>query len=753
IADAAERAARAHHAAARDHLAAMITLAERQQRFEAARVTRAELDEQADRHAADQQRRAAALRAAPVLPLLDQLTQAGARSQHLAAAVEAARQGLAHAVPSLAEADRDQLAAFDQTLLADLGHLAALTADEGRLEAREAELTDLAAEVAASRANQHLLDQERQAIPTRRAAGQAELDAARKLAARVDDLATQRQILIDRHDAAVARDARRLEVTTHRSACAAAAADELAAHQAWLERYDAQLANRAAALALALEDGRPCPVCGSAEHPAPATGDGPPVGDDEVAAAKARFDDAAARHAQVQRLLSTLEAQLAALAASAGGQAVDDLAEAVIRHQGDHRLAAEAAEAIPALEAQLADVDRRATAIDEEIAAVGQLGDALDTRRATLEGALSADRERVVLARGGFATLAERADHLQAQRTLVTELMGVLDQRTQTDDTVLAALERAEAEAVGHGFVDVTEAAAAAMGADRLAELVEAIDAHERALAETDADLRHPDLLAAAELDPADVGDAQAAAVEADLGLEVVSIAADAARKASARLERLEAEVDAQLAALVPRLETAERSRRLADLASGDDRQVEHRMRLSTYVLAARLEQVAAAASERLQRMSSGRYTIVHTDDVADGRRKGGLGLRIVDAWTSTERETSTLSGGESFFTSLALALGVADVVSAEVGGVAMETMFIDEGFGSLDDDTLQSVMDVLDGLRAGGRTIGIVSHVGDLRTRITSQLEVVKSADGSRLRATGMTGPADGRSQPSTAA
>ena len=163
-------------------------------------------------------------------------------------------------------------------------------------------------------------------------------------------------------------------------------------------------------------------------------------------------------------------------------------------------------------------------------------------------------------------------------------------------------------------------------------------------------------------------------------------------------------------------------------------------MRLSTYVLAARLEQVAAAASERLSRMSGGRFTIVHTDEAPDGRRKGGLGLRVVDAWTSTDRETASLSGGESFFTSLALALGVADVVSAEAGGITIDTMFIDEGFGSLDEDTLQQVLDVIDGLRAGGRTIGIVSHVADLRDRITTQLEVIKGPDGSSLRTTAPT-------------
>ena len=162
-------------------------------------------------------------------------------------------------------------------------------------------------------------------------------------------------------------------------------------------------------------------------------------------------------------------------------------------------------------------------------------------------------------------------------------------------------------------------------------------------------------------------------------------------------------------------------------------------MRLSTYVLAARLEQVALAASERLRRMSNDRYTIVHTDEEGDGRRKGGLGLRVVDAWTGTERETTSLSGGESFFTSLALALGVADVVASESGGLHMETMFIDEGFGSLDEATLHDVMDVLDGLRVGGRAVGIVSHVPDLRSRVPAQVEVVKGTrGGSTVRVTG---------------
>src|SRR5690606_4327092 len=112
----------------------------------------------------------------------------------------------------------------------------------------------------------------------------------------------------------------------------------------------------------------------------------------------------------------------------------------------------------------------------------------------------------------------------------------------------------------------------------------------------------------------------------------------------------------------------------------------------------------------------------------------GGLELRIVDGWTGRERPPSTLSGGETFLASLALALGLADVVAAEAGGSRLETLFIDEGFGSLDERSLDEVLDVLDGLREGGRAVGIVSHVGELRQRIPAKLHVVKGRAGSRV-------------------
>ena len=106
----------------------------------------------------------------------------------------------------------------------------------------------------------------------------------------------------------------------------------------------------------------------------------------------------------------------------------------------------------------------------------------------------------------------------------------------------------------------------------------------------------------------------------------------------------------------------------------------------------------------------------------------------MIDGWSGTQRDPATLSGGETFCTALALALGLADVVQAEAGGAVIETLLVDEGFGSLDADTLDEVMDVLDALRSGGRAVGLVSHVADLRDRIPARLEVVKTRPGSHL-------------------
>ena len=141
--------------------------------------------------------------------------------------------------------------------------------------------------------------------------------------------------------------------------------------------------------------------------------------------------------------------------------------------------------------------------------------------------------------------------------------------------------------------------------------------------------------------------------------------------------------------------------------------------------------------------MSDQRYSLAATGRRGAGENRGGLSLLVRDDWSGEERDPATLSGGETFVVSLALALGLADVITQEsdsgaAGDSRLDTLFVDEGFGSLDADTLDDVMDTLDSLREGGRVVGVVSHVAEMRDRIPCRLEVTKSRRGSRVRGSG---------------
>ncbi len=245
------------------------------------------------------------------------------------------------------------------------------------------------------------------------------------------------------------------------------------------------------------------------------------------------------------------------------------------------------------------------------------------------------------------------------------------------------------------------------------------------------------ELLADPDLDvpldpPADLAGTQAAVEAARQAHDDAVAAYDRAQHKAEQLADLAPQLTARLADTKPLAEKAAEAKRIADLAAGLGANT-LRMTLSSFVLAARLEEVAAAASERLLKMTSGRYSLVHTD-ARRGAGRSGLGLLACDSWTGVNRDTSTLSGGETFLASLALALGLADVVTAEAAGTRIEALFVDEGFGSLDEDTLEEVMSVLDGLREGGRMVGIVSHVAELRQRIPAQVRVRKGQAGSHL-------------------
>jgi exonuclease SbcC len=167
----------------------------------------------------------------------------------------------------------------------------------------------------------------------------------------------------------------------------------------------------------------------------------------------------------------------------------------------------------------------------------------------------------------------------------------------------------------------------------------------------------------------------------------------------------------------------------LADISKGNNNL---RITFERYVLGSFLDDILREANGRLLKMTSGRFQLLRKMDKSKGNTQSGLELLVVDSYTGQERHVKTLSGGESFKASLSLALGLADVVQNYAGGVSLETMFIDEGFGTLDPESLDQAIEALIDIQSSGRLVGIISHVPELKERIDVRLEVVASQSGS---------------------
>ncbi|WP_407563274.1 AAA family ATPase [Streptomyces sp. 184] len=735
LADAADlrlHAAESAHAAADGHLQDVRELARLQRLHGEARQRQQALAERREERATLDGKLRRAREAAAVAPALELRDQTAAAARRAAAAEEAARAALPGTV---AGGGPEQLDAHEARTRQELGALDAAR----RAEARSAGIgRELAALEEESRADEDVL---------REAAGwldgwdalrgglQRRVDEAQGAATRAEQLAAEHESVRRRLDAAERRDeldghtddARRTHLDAGESAAEA--------RETWLRLRERRLDGMAAELAARLADGEPCPVCGSAAHPAPATADGELVGEREENEALAAHRAAERVREEAALRLDSLRQARDAAAEAAGGESRDALAAAVAQVAGELGRARELAAGALAVRERLDQAHeeharrvRGRQQAESRAAARASRADALTAERAAREAEVRA-------ARGGAAGVEERAaqltslaDRLATAARAAREASAAAERSKDADSRVADAAYRAR-------FETPEEAAAALLDPAALRDLetrLEAWQAEEAAVAEA---LAEPRAAAAAARPAAAVAEAEEAFAAAGRRLRTAATARDNARERCDALGGLSADAADRVRRLAPLRTQHHRVSRLASLAAGTSAENERKMRLESYVLAARLEQVAAAATARLARMSSGRFTLVHSDERANGRGRHGLGLHVVDAWTGTERDTATLSGGESFFASLALALGLSDVVAEEAGGVRLDTLFIDEGFGSLDEQTLDEVLDVLDALRERDRTVGIVSHVPELRRRIPAQLEVVKGRSGSYVR------------------
>ncbi|KUN16888.1 exonuclease [Streptomyces antibioticus] len=724
-------AAESAQAAAERALADVREVARLQQRFAEARQRAALMEERSEGYRQALARMERARKAEAVAPALE-LREAADAEHRRADAAQARTRAL---LPdTFADAGAAGLASAARRAAEELGGLESARRAEQRLADLVAERAGLDRQ---ERADDDVLreaDDWRTGWEATRAALQARIDSAQEAATRAEQLGVQREPAQKRLGAARMRDQLAGDTDTAAEQVRLAQADALALKARWLDVKEQRLNGIAAELAAQLTDGEPCAVCGATEHPAPARKDAGHVDREAEEQALAAYQQAEERHSERERRLGVVREALAAATAEAGDASTEQLAEAAEELERLYVQARLAASVLHPAHEELRRAEQeheRRTTVRQEAAvrAASRVGhrDRLDRERTALE-------EELAQARGALDSVAARADQLERQVALLTDAADAARVAEDTAQRLKDADARLADAAFRAGF-DTPQAAAEALLDDAAhRDLQRRLDDWQAQEAAVRAVLAEPDTAAAAELPPADLTSAEQTAALAAQRVRDAASARDAAARRCADLDRLSARAAVSVRRLAPLREEYDRVARLASLTAGTSADNERKMRLESYVLAARLEQVAAAATVRLLRMSSGRYTLVHSDDRA-GRGRSGLGLHVVDAWTGRERDTATLSGGETFFASLALALGLADVVTDEAGGVRLDTLFIDEGFGSLDDQTLDEVLDVLDSLRERDRSVGIVSHVADLRRRIHAQLEVVKGRAGSTLK------------------
>jgi exonuclease SbcC len=717
--------ARESHDRAREH-ADLVT-----RRAEAERAL-AEHEETRQAHTDRERRLSGARRAEPVRSLLDLLATAEAATGRSRSAVrnlvgeevdDDLLQGRGGQEKARDAATADRQAAALQPLVDDERRLPDRRAELAELEKTAVAAADQAAtlETASQALPQTITDLERRLATTRETA--AQLDGART---RADEVARQRAAADRLLAARPALEKKRAQV-----------AAAVQAHQQRVDRHQqlvqARLDGMAAELASQLVDGQPCVVCGATTHPSPAPAAEVAVSAADIEKAGRQRDDALTQRERAEEELDVLVREEAADTAVAGGRTADALAaEADALADLVHR-AQEALTETDRLQTRLADARAEAERVTAALLASTKHAAAAGEQAGTARTGLADLEATLTDAAAGYPSVAARqaALHLAASRG--RELAEALDTLAAAISEETKTRRHVSDEVRSGGFTDVDQARSAVLSAGDVA----ALDSQVSEWNTTAAVLRAA--VDADELTGLDPTTAPAATQRAAAAAEALTDAQDAEKTARAQADAATSRAtrftqrltdvhtartahDELLAATAPVI-------RLANLARGMDGH--RRVTLTTYVLRHWFDQVVAAANTRLAAMSSGRYELRRVDEGQTKRQRVGLTLTVIDRHTGEERSPKSLSGGETFYTSLSLALGLADVVKAEAGGVDLDTLFIDEGFGSLDTETLDQVMAVVDDLRDGGRVVGIVSHVADLKDRVQERLEVRRTKDG----------------------
>ena len=476
---------------------------------------------------------------------------------------------------------------------------------------------------------------------------------------------------------------------------AAQAAQE--AERRYFQMNEAFLAEQAGVLALGLREGEPCKVCGSIHHPAPAC----PSPGAPTQEALNRAQKAAAQSRETLRQESEACAALRSTGTAARQQLEAGLQEAGVE---EARLPQE----IQQVRGGLEDLTRQIGAEAARCARLTEAERAIPAARQALEelnktiAALTADRSALCARR---EAVAAQAAALALRFPTAGDARKALEEKRQRLELLRRAAEQA-GQTLREKSDAVLRTRSAAQQLRQQLEDAPKIDVQADLDAQTQAQTQRREKLAQKE------------------GADG-RIAANAAALSGLRR---------QLAALTALESRYAWVRALADTAGGTVRG-KAKLSLEAYVQTTYFEQIIRRANLRLTVMTDGQYELKRRAEAENRQSQSGLELDVIDHCNGSERSVKSLSGGESFLASLALALGLSDVIQSSAGGVRLDTMFVDEGFGSLDDQALNQAMKALLTLTEGDRLVGIISHVSDLKQRIDRQIVVTKTLTGSAAR------------------
>ena len=706
-------------------------LAEAQAEHARVSATLADLAASEEEIASDRERAGQARRALAVAPL--DAAEASARDR-----LETAGDQVAALSPALGDGDAIDPVSLTPEAVAQIGERAQDLRDEatrtrGSLEealAVERSLPEARAQIESLRSRREQasarvasIEAERETLPLRIEQATEALRLMRADADTLPEAASTLRAINERLDASMQADLLRSALLGASDELREATVAAKLANAAAADGHDLWIAQSASALARELEEDTPCPVCGSTAHPAPAPAADGEITREQVAEldqardrAESELRDAQARHQDLVRRIAQLN-EVAGAPTPTLETERDRAAELVAKLEA-------LTPQISEIEAALAQERTRLDGLTDALASAREAAASLASTLQERESALAAAVARVDTERADYSSLDERAAALDESAHRAAALAGACADWDNAR-AVLAQARRALTDAL-------TEQG---LGADSWRTLllplpqVEALEArvatHEKALFAAREALASERLTRAAAASAPDLEALTETARKAEEDAAAASRASGILEQHCAQLDAAHASLEEALEALARAREQAGPIRRLADIAAASGPENLASTPLSAWVLITRLEEVLAAANPRLAAISSGRYELVSVPDDGTASRKSGLGLAIIDHDTDALRSPRTLSGGETFYTSLALALGLADVVSAEAGGIELRTMFIDEGFGSLDSHTLSLVMAQLQALRCAGRTVGVISHVEEMATQIADQIQV----------------------------